>query len=165
MGVNSMKVEIIQTSNITAFVGVRASGNMSELGESIKDAFDELVRRQHEIKHIKNPKVTYGITPPNYKGNNGAVDFYCCYEVDPLAILPHGMIHIHILPRTYSMTNYRGSVSKTVTAYDYTSRWLLENGYTYDDVAYYFEKYDEKTIRESDDEQNEIIIFCPVKQK
>jgi predicted transcriptional regulator YdeE len=48
---------------------------------------------------------------------------------------------------------------------DYTTRWLLENGYTYDDVAYYFEKYDEKTIRESDDDQNEITIFCPVKKK
>jgi hypothetical protein len=56
MGVNSMKVEIVQTSNITAFVGVRASGNMSELGESIKDAFDELVRRQHEINTLRTQK-------------------------------------------------------------------------------------------------------------
>jgi predicted transcriptional regulator YdeE len=109
--------------------------------------------------------VTYGISPPNYKKNNGMVDFYCCFEVEPLENLPQGMVHIHLLPRTYSMTRYRGSVSQTVTAYDYTTKWLDENGYTNDDVAYYFERYDEKTIRELNDERNEIKIFCPVKKK
>jgi predicted transcriptional regulator YdeE len=109
--------------------------------------------------------VTYGISPPNYKGNNGAVDFYCCFEVDPLENLPDGMVHVHLLPRIYSMTHYIGSTSKTVTAYDYTSQWLDENGYTYDNVAYYFERYDDKTLKESDDERNEITIFCPVKKK
>jgi predicted transcriptional regulator YdeE len=160
-----MEIEIVQTSNISAFVGVRASANMSNLGNSIGIAFDELIRRRDEIKNIKNPNVTYGISPPNYKRNNGTVDFYCCFEVDPLENLPHGMVHIHLLPRTYSMTCYRGSASQTVTAYDYTTKWLDENGYTNDDVAYYFERYDEKTIRELNDERNEIKIFCPVKKK
>jgi predicted transcriptional regulator YdeE len=163
-GVDTMEIEIVQTSSISTYVGVRASAHMSNLGESIGRAFEELIRRRNEIKNIKNPNVTYGISPPNYKGSTGTVDFYCCYEVDPLENLPHGMIHIHLLPRTYSMTHYRGPASKTVTAYDYTTKWMNENGYTYDDVSYYFERYDEKTIIESDDERNEVKIFCPVKK-
>jgi hypothetical protein len=59
-----MEIEIVQTSNISAFVGVRASANMSNLGESIGSAFNELIRRRNEIKNIKNPNVTYGISPP-----------------------------------------------------------------------------------------------------
>ncbi|MDQ0917023.1 hypothetical protein [Paenibacillus sp. V4I5] len=85
--------------------------------------------------------------------------------MDPLENLPHGMVNIHLLPRIYSMTHYRGSASKTVTSYDYTTKWMNENGYINDDVSYYFERYDEKTIIESDDERNEIKIFCPVKKK
>ncbi len=63
---------------------------MAELGNNVKRAFAELAERRYEVKNIKNPLVTYGITPPNYKGNNGQVDFYCCYEVEPLANVPHG---------------------------------------------------------------------------
>ncbi len=162
---NVIEIEIVQTSNISAFVGVRASTSMSNLGTGVGHAFDELIRRRDEINNIKNPNVTYGISPPNYKRNNGMLDFYCCYEVDPLENLPGGMVHIHLLPRTYSKTHYRGPASQTVTAYDFTTKWLDENGYSYDDVAYYYERYDEKTIREFDDERNEIIIFCPVKKK
>ena len=61
-----MEIEIVQTSNIPAFVGVRASANMSNLGEKSECAFDELIRRRNEIKNIKNPNVTYGKSPPNY---------------------------------------------------------------------------------------------------
>ncbi|WP_028608399.1 GyrI-like domain-containing protein [Paenibacillus harenae] len=160
-----MKVEIIQTESITAYVGVRTSGHMIELGKSVTGAFDELVSRRHEIRHLKNANVTYGITPPNYKGNPGPVDFYCCYEVNPLANVPHGMVHIHLLPRLYSVTSYRGPASKTASAYDFTSRWLLENGYAYDDAAYYFERYDDRTRRETDDDRNEVTIYCPVKRQ
>jgi predicted transcriptional regulator YdeE len=42
---------------------------------------------------------------------------------------------------------------------------MNENGYTYDDVAYYFERYDEKTIIEDDNDKNEIKIYCPVKKR
>lgn len=160
-----MEIKIVQTDNISAFVGVRASANMSNLENKIKIAYDELIRRQSEIKNIKNPNVTYGISPPNYKSNNGTVDFYCCFEVEPIENLPHGMVHIHLLPRTYSLTHYKGLASQTVTAYDFTTKWLNENGYTYDDTAYYFERYDEKTIRELNDEQYEMKIFCPIKMK
>ncbi|WP_169091659.1 GyrI-like domain-containing protein [Paenibacillus sp. PL91] len=160
-----MDIQIVQTSNISAFVGVRASANMSNLGECIEHAFKELKRRRNEIKNIKNPNVTFGISPPNYKGSTGVVDFYCCFEVEPLENLPHGMVHIHLLPRTYSMTHYIGPASKTVTAYNYTTKWIKENGFINDDVSYYFERYDEKAIRESDDDGNEIKIFCPVKKK
>jgi len=160
-----MQVEIVQTSNISAFVGIRTTTQMSNLGESIGRAFEELIARRNEITNIKNPNATYGISPPNYKGNTGIVDFYCCYEVEPLEKLPHGMVHIHLLPRIYSMTYYRGPASKTVTAYDYTTKWMNENGYTNDDVSYYYERYDEKTITKSDDDRNEIQIFCPVKKK
>ncbi|WP_027087890.1 GyrI-like domain-containing protein [Cohnella panacarvi] len=160
-----MRVEIIQTSQITSFVGIRAISLMSELGDNVSHAFKELEERKKEIKNVTNLEVTYGISPPNYKGNKGLLDFYCCYEVDPITNLPHEMIHIQILPRLYSVTNYKGPASKTYTAYDFTSNWLKENGYEYDDVSYYFEKYDEKTIRENDDDRNEITIYCPIKKK
>ncbi|QYR24376.1 effector binding domain-containing protein [Paenibacillus sp. sptzw28] len=102
---------------------------------------------------------------PNYKGNAGLLDFYCCYEVDPVANVPHGMVHIHLLPRMYSATHYKGPAGRTSTAYDYTSGWLQENGYSYDDIDYYFEKYDGKTIRDSEDQRNEVKIYCPVKKR
>lgn len=159
-----MNVEIVETKEITAYIGIRATANYSNLGESVNHAFNELTRRKDEIFNIKNPNVTYGITPPNYKGNTGFVDFYCCFEVEPITNLPHGMVHIHLLPRVYSLTSYRGPVSQTVRAYDYTSTWLNEIGYTYDDTAYYFEKYDEKTIIQDDNVKNEIKIYCPVKK-
>lgn len=160
-----MNIEIVHTDTITAFVGVRAESTMAELGFHVKRAFDELVERRHEIKNIKNPKVSYGITPPNYKGNNGPVDFYCCYEVEPLANVPHGMVHIHLLPRMYSITHYIGAASESFTAYDFTSQWLLENGYSYDDIDYYFERYDEKSAVGADQEQTEVKIYCPVKKE
>lgn len=159
-----MKVEIIQTSEISAFVGIRVNSYMTDLGDDVIRASNELRRRRDEIKEIKNQAVTYGISPPNYKENNDKLDFYCCYEVNPLANLPHGMIHIHLLPRTYSITHYQGPRSKIVTAYDYTSKWLKDNGYEYDDTSYYFEKYEERTSIEPDEENNEIKIFCPVKK-
>lgn len=68
-------------------------------------------------------------------------------------------------PRTYSLTHYVGPISQTETAYHYTSRWMSENGYTFDDVAYYFERYDEKTIIDDDNEKNEIKIYCPIKKR
>lgn len=160
-----MKVEIVETKEITTYVGIRATAFFSSLGENINSACIELTRRKDEIKNIINPNVTYGITPPNYKGNTGLVDFYCCYEIEPFANLPHGMVHIHLLPRIYSLTHYVGPISQTESAYDYTSKWMNENGYTYDDVAYYFERYDEKTIIEDDNDKNEIKIYCPVKKR
>lgn len=159
-----MDVEIVETKEISTYVGIRATAFFSNLGESIHHAFVELSNRRDEIRHIKNPNVTYGITPPNYKGNDRPVDFYCCYEVDPMINLPHGMVHIHLLPRLYTLTHYRGPISRTERAYDYTSKWLNENGYAYDDVDYYFEKYDEKTLLKDDNEKNEIKIYCPVKK-
>ena len=160
-----MDIQIIQTDAITAYVGVRAASTMAELGYNVKRAFAELAERRHEIKNIKNPLVTYGITPPNYKGNNGQVDFYCCYEVEPLANVPHGMVHIHLLPRMYSVTDYIGPASESFSAYDFTSSWLLENGYSYDDIDYYLERYDELKAGEAGHEQTEIKIYCPVKKR
>ncbi|PWV95856.1 putative transcriptional regulator YdeE [Paenibacillus cellulosilyticus] len=160
-----MRVEIVETNQLSAYIGVRACAAFSDLGVAVNRAFDELISRRDEIKTIKNPDVTYGITPPNYKGNAGVVDFYSCFEVEPLEGLPHGMVHLHLLPRLYAVTYYRGPASQTVTAYDFTSQWLKDNGYDYDDVAYYLERYDEKTIAASDDERNEIQIWTPVKKR
>ncbi|SDX50348.1 GyrI-like domain-containing protein [Paenibacillus sp. CF384] len=160
-----MKIEIVQTNAIASYVGVRASSLMTNLGSAVSSALQEVVERSNEIANIRNREVTYGITPPNYKGNDGLLDFYCCYEVEPLANVPQGMVHLHLLPRLYSVTYYRGAASKLVTAYDFTSQWLAENGYEYDDVSYYLERYDEKTTRETDDERNEIAIYCPIKKK
>ncbi|MCR8644793.1 GyrI-like domain-containing protein [Paenibacillus sp. N1-5-1-14] len=160
----TMHIEIIDTEEITTYVGIRATANFFNMGESVNQAFMELERRKDEIRHITNPTVTYGITPPNYKGNTRVIDFYCCYEVEPMLNLPHGMVHIHLLPRLYSLTHYVGPSSLTGTAYDYTSKWLSENGYAYDDVAYYFERYDELTIRDNDTVKNEVNIYCPVKK-
>ena len=160
-----MKVEIIETSTITTYVGVRANGFMSELGQGVSDAFAELARRRSEIANIARPNMTYGITPPNYKGNSGLLDFYCCYEVEPLTRLPHGMIHIQLLPRVYAKTHYIGPKSRTASAYDYTTTWLNENGYMYDDVSYYYEAYDERKRNDKDGENSEVIIYCPVKRR
>jgi predicted transcriptional regulator YdeE len=160
-----MNVEIVETKEITTYVGIRATAYFSNLGAGVNNAFIELTSRKDEILNIRNPKVTYGITPPNYKGNTGLVDFYCCYEVEPMTKLPQGMVHIHLLPRVYSLTHYLGPVSQSERAYDYTSKWLNKNGYEYDDTAYYFEKYDERTIIQDDNEKNEIKIYCPVKKK
>ncbi|WP_308639792.1 GyrI-like domain-containing protein [Paenibacillus silvisoli] len=160
-----MKIELVETSELTAFVGVRAVSLMSDLGSAAERGFNELLQRRDEIQTVKNPHVTYGITPPNYKGNDGLLDFYCCYEVDPLIKLPAGMVHIHLLPRLYTATHYKGPASKSYEAYDFTSGWLRENGNEYDDVSYYLERYDEKTLRDNDDERNEVVIYCPVRKK
>jgi predicted transcriptional regulator YdeE len=160
-----LEVEIIETTAITTYVGVRATEQFANLGSSVQRAFQELLRRREEILHIKNPQVTYGITPPNYKMSKGPVDFFCCYEVEPIANVPPEMVLIRILPRTFSRTHYIGPASKTGSAYDYTTKWLKENGYAYDDVEYYFEKYDEKTIFDRDDESSEVLIYCPVKRR
>jgi len=159
-----MKVEIVESRTLTTYVGIRATAIYSQLGEHVSHAFRELTRRKDEIHNINNPHVTYGITPPNYKGNTGPVDFYCCYEIEPMTHLPHGMVHIHLLPRIYALTHYVGPISQTGTAYDYTSKWLNQHGYAYDDVSYYVERYDEKTIIEDDYEKNEIKIYCPVRK-
>lgn len=150
-----MKVEIVQTNEITSYVGIRAISLMTDLGNAVSHALKELNERSTEIRNIKNHQNTYGITPPNYKGNNGLLDFYCCHEVDPLANVPQGMIHIHLLPRMYSVTHYKGPASKSYTAYDFTSKWMQENGF----------EYDEKTIRDIEDDRNEITIYCPIKNK
>lgn len=109
--------------------------------------------------------MTYSITPPNYKGNSSKVYYYCCVEISSITKVPQGMVHIRILPRTYTRTHYIGSLNKSGLAYDYTSKWMKENGYTYDDVEYYFERYDEKsTVDDHSNESNEIKIYCPIKK-
>ncbi|MDR9856483.1 GyrI-like domain-containing protein [Paenibacillus sp. VCA1] len=160
-----MKMEIVHTNEMTSFVGIRAHSIMANLGEATNLAFEELIRRRNEIQNILDQEITYGISPPNYKGNQGPVDFYCCYEVKPLASLPHGMVHIHMPPRMYSVTYYKGPASRTESAYNFTTNWLRENGYEYDDVSYYFERYDQQTIIENDDPGNEVKIYCPIKKK
>ncbi|MBD3922491.1 GyrI-like domain-containing protein [Paenibacillus sp. PR3] len=160
-----MRVEIVETERISTYIGVRACAYFSDLGAAVGRAFDELISRSDEIKNIRNTNVTYGITPPNYKGNNGVVDFYSCYEVDPIESLPHGMVHLHLLPRVYAMTHYKGPASQTGNAYDFTTQWLKDNGYEYDDVAYYLERYDEKTVVGSDDDRSEMQIWTPVKKR
>jgi len=159
-----MKVEILETHCITSYVGVRATEEFSNLGQSIGKSFSELFKRKDEITNIINPSVTYGISPPNYKGNKGKVDFYCSYEVSSVANVPHGMVHIHILPRVYSVTHYIGPRSETDSGYEYTSQWLSENGYTYDDSEYYFERHDDGSIVDQDDEIIEMKIYSPVKK-
>ncbi|MDQ0112362.1 putative transcriptional regulator YdeE [Paenibacillus harenae] len=160
-----MKVELIETTEITSYVGIRAHSTMTNLGSAVHSAFQQLTKRRDEINNVVDRKVTYGITPPNYKGNDGMLDFYCCYEVKSLTGLPHGMVHIHLLPRLYSVTHYKGPASRSSSAYDFTSKWLSDHGYTYDDVSYYFERYDEMTVIENDDESNQIAIYCPIKKK
>ncbi|QJD83215.1 GyrI-like domain-containing protein [Cohnella herbarum] len=160
-----MKIEIVQTSAITSYIGVRASGTMATLEAPVRDAFHELISRREEIKNIINQEITYGITPPNYKSSNGMLDFYCCYEVSQIGNLPPGMVHIHLLPRTYSLTHYRGPSSSNYLAYDFTTKWLEENGYEYDDTAYYLEKYEESRLKDADDESNDVMIYCPIKMR
>lgn len=160
-----MKIEIIETLAITTYVGIRANATMTDLGKGVSDAFSELSSRRDEIANIARANMTYGITPPNYKGNNGLLDFYCCYEVEPFTHLPHGMIHIQLLPRVYSKTHYIGPISKTASAYDFTTKWLNENGYMYDDVSYYYEEYDEQKNKDKDSENSEVLIYCPVKRR
>lgn len=79
--------------------------------------------------------------------------------------MPPGTVHIHLLPRTYSMTQYRGPSRSNYLAYDFTTKWLEENGYEYDDTAYYLEKYEKSRLIDADDESNEVMIYCPVKMR
>jgi hypothetical protein len=44
--VHTMKIEIVQIDNISAFVGVRVNADMSNLGDGIGIAFDELISRR-----------------------------------------------------------------------------------------------------------------------
>lgn len=160
-----MKIDIVEIPEIRTFIGIRVTDYFSNLGAGINSAFIELQNRKAEIRNIRDLNVTYSITPPNYKGNTREVDYYCCFEVNPIVNLPHGMVHIHILPRTYSRTHYIGPLNKSESAYDYTSKWMIENGYAYDDVDYYFERYDEKTtVDDHCNDNNEMMVYCPIKK-
>jgi len=92
------------------------------------------------------------------------LDFYVCFEVEPFVHLPQGMVHIEISPRQYARTKYRGSGAESYKAYDFTTQWIKEHGYSYDDISYYFEVYNQRTkMLAPDDIENEIQIYSPVK--
>lgn len=158
-----MKIEVVEVSGFTA-VGIRVTDYMSNLGIGVRDAWIRLQDRKQEIKNIKDSSITLGISPPNYKGNNGMLDFYVCFGVEPFVHLPQGMVHIEISPRLYVQTSYKGSGAESYKAYDFTTQWIKEHGYSYDDISYYFEVYNQRTkMLDPNDTDNEIQIFCPVK--
>ncbi|PYI57277.1 GyrI-like domain-containing protein [Paenibacillus flagellatus] len=160
-----MNIRAVQMPAFTV-VGIRASGTMSGLGAPVRQAYVDLLRRREDIRNVNDPGTVYGVSPPNYKGNPGPLDFYVCLEVDPIANVPHGMVHLHLVPHLYAEAVYRGPEKRKVEAYDATSRWMRENGYVYDDVTYYFERYGERTkLLDPDDEDNEVLVYCPIRRK
>jgi predicted transcriptional regulator YdeE len=75
------------------------------------------------------------------------------------------MVNITVDPAQYACCTYKGQMTNKVEAYDFTTKWLKENGYEYFDAAYYFEVYDEKTnLPDSTSDNNTIKINCPVKK-
>lgn len=148
-----------------AAVGVRVTVPvMDELGPAVLEARRLLRHRVHEIGLVRDAHTVYGISPPNYKGNPGPFDFYVCVEVERLERLPHGMVLLRLQPKLYAEVEYRGPLAEGYRAYDFTSRWLRENGYEYDDTEYYYEVYDERNNRlDYTDENGEMKVFSPVK--
>lgn len=146
-------------------VGIRITDQMENLDRRIPETWQELQRRMGEIRGIKNAAVTYGISPPNYKGNPGPVDFYDCVAVEPFENLPHGMVHLTVDRQTYACCDYHGPMSRKVEAYDATSAWIRTNGHAYFEAAYYFEVYDQRTrLLDPDNPENWIGIGSPIRQ-
>ncbi|MFK7697731.1 GyrI-like domain-containing protein [Paenibacillus sp. HJGM_3] len=146
-------------------LGLRFTHNMSNLDACTIDAMGTLRDRLSSIPNVKRPDTMYGISPPNYKGNPGELDFYVCVEVEPIAAVPPGMVHIRIPERLYTRTVYRGAVNDREAAYSYTSAWLKERGYAYDDVEYYLEEYGPDTRMDATQEESSVMyIYCPVKR-
>jgi predicted transcriptional regulator YdeE len=144
-------------------VGLRISNVMEGLEGDILRARQELNRRIDEIDRVKMQTITYGISPPNYKGNTGIVDFYVCVEVEPLLRLPHGMVNLTVDPQMYAVASYQGPMNRKVEAYDATSRWLADSGYTYA-TALYFERYDERTNMADDSSaDNAFDAYSPIR--
>lgn len=139
-----MQIQAVAREGFRA-VGIRVTDQMENLGQRLPEAWQELQRRMGEIRGVTNPAVTYGISPPNYKGNPGPVDFYVCVEVSPLENLPHGMVHLTVERQTYAYCDYRGPMGRSFEAYDATYAWMKQNGHAYFDAAYYLEVYDQQT--------------------
>lgn len=157
-------IRIVRRSGFTA-VGIRVTlPSMVELGAAVREAGTQLRQRMEEIGLVRDADTLYGISPPNYKGNPGPFDFYVCVEVERLEKLPHGMVHIRLQPQLYAEVEYKGPLKDGCRAYDFTSSWLRENSYEYDDTEYYYEIYGPRTnLSEDTDESGEMKVLCPVK--
>jgi predicted transcriptional regulator YdeE/catechol 2,3-dioxygenase-like lactoylglutathione lyase family enzyme len=132
----------------------------NELGPAVAEARRELQLRMTEIAHIRNAHMMYGISPPNYKGNPGPLDFYVCVAVERLTGLPPGMVHLRLEPQLYAVVTYQGPTELGYQAYDFTSQWLRDNGYEYDDTEYYYETYEETA---NADGVTEKWVYSPIK--
>lgn len=160
-----MKLEKVERFKV---VGIRIIDEMENLNTRIQQAGKELRERIHEIRGVKNPDVLYGISPPNYKGNPGPLDFYVCIEVDPFENLPHGMVNITIDPQLYAVCDCSHSMNEKGNAYDFTSSWMKENQYDYLDAAYYFEVYDLSggtNLEDLNDINNRMKVYSPVQKR
>ncbi|HEU5138697.1 MAG TPA: GyrI-like domain-containing protein [Bacillales bacterium] len=161
-----MRLEPVERFKV---VGIRIIDEMENLNARIQQAARELQERMHEIRGVRNPDVLYGISPPNYKGNPGPLDFYVCVEVDPFENLPYGMVNITIDPELYAVCTYeKDSMNNKGNAYDFTTTWLQEKGYEYFDAAYYFEVYNVNgewtNLEDLDNTHNRIKVYSPVRK-
>lgn len=160
----SYPIRIVMRPAFTA-VGLRVTVPRKEqLGTAVREAWRRLQERKREISLIRDGHITYGFSPPNYKGNPGPFDFYVAFEVERIERLPHGMVHLRLPARQYAEVEYRGQMNRAYEAYNRTTQWLKENGYEYDDTEYYYEVYDEQTqLLDSADTANGMKVLSPVK--
>jgi len=150
-----MEPKIVSRPAFTV-VGLKYRGKNEN--NEIPQMWSEFMPRVHEIKHMVEPHVAYGVCG-NMDEDSGEFDYVAGFEVDSAADVPKGMVSWDIPAQTYAVFTCTLPTLGQTFQYAYKT-WLPQSGYRCADSPE-FELYDERF--DPQDESSPMTVYIPVK--
>jgi AraC family transcriptional regulator len=134
----------------------------SSMAEQIPSLWDELVKRQNDIKHKKSYSVYLGVIVPTEK--NMEFNYIAGMEVTSDQDVPEGMVCKTFPANRYAVFTHKGSLDKLMDTFQYIhGTWFPKNGYCRGNgVA--FELYDDDRFFGPMNDQSEVDIYIPIEE-
>lgn len=140
-----------------AFTVVGMEWHSSDSGGSISDLWERFELREHEVGHIINPDISYGLGIP---GKDGLFSYVAGFEVGE-AEIPHGMVKVEVPEQSYAVFSHQGNVEGIVhTMSGIYECWLPQNGLVPVEAIDY-ELYDARFLG-ADHADTEIDLYIPI---
>jgi AraC family transcriptional regulator len=149
-----MEPHIVSKPALT-FVGLKLHGKLES--NRLMQLWNTFGPRMQEIKHVANPKVSYGAMD-NYDEATGEYDYVAACEVSSKADIPGDMIAWDVPAQTYAVFTTTLPVVGEVWMNAY-QKWLPQSGYQRAPGPE-FELYDEKF--DPQDPNSKLYIHIPV---
>ena len=139
-------------------VGMKLRGAFKE-GE-IPQLWQQYNQRWHEIKHIVDPEIGFGIED-NFDSNTGEFDYMAGMEVSQVEDLPDGMGVWEIPAQTYAV--FPCTLQTLMETYQLAYQTWLPNSNYQRSLGPEFEYYNEQF--KSDQPDSPMYIYIPIKER